>query len=300
MSRRGVLYAAAGLAVLAYGATGLVAVAPGESAVVRRLGRLELAPLGPGLHLRAPWGIDRVERVRTDEVRRLRVGLSSTPGAGDEPGAGEFLTGDLNLLRAEATVQYRVDDAAAFALRAAEVEPLLARLADAALARSLARRAVDATLHDGRAAAARDAAATLAEGARRYGLGVEVLGLSLTDARPPGEVAADFAAAVAARSERDRLENDARTYAKRTEAAATAESAARLEGARARADRAVTLARGRAARFLAVLAEAGRDRPLAVRRLYLDALRALWPRVGRKLVLTPDEPIDLSILGGTR
>ena len=55
--------------------------------------------------------------------------------------------------------------------------------------------------------------------------------------------------------------------------------------------------RGRAGRFLALLAEADRSRALTVRRLYHDALRDLWPRVRRKLVLANDEPIDLSILG---
>jgi hypothetical protein len=36
---------------------------------------------------------------------------------------------------------------------------------------------------------------------------------------------------------------------------------------------------------------------LTIRRLYLDMLRELLPRVRRKLVLTPDEAVDLSILG---
>ena len=75
-----------------------------------------------------------------------------------------------------------------------------------------------------------------------------------------------------------------------------AEAQARLDRARARADRAVVLARSRAGRFLALLAEADRARALTVRRLYLDTLRELLPRVKRKLVLTPEEPIDLSII----
>src|SRR5262249_57024473 len=94
-----------GVAGLAYLASGWVAVAPGEAAVVRRLGRVLPSPWGPGLHLGWPLGGDRVGRVRTEEVRRLTVGLAGAPGAGSEPGAGEFLTGDLNLLRSEATVQ---------------------------------------------------------------------------------------------------------------------------------------------------------------------------------------------------
>jgi hypothetical protein len=55
--------------------------------------------------------------------------------------------------------------------------------------------------------------------------------------------------------------------------------------------------RGQAERVLALLAEADRSRALTVRRLYRDALRDLLPRVRRKVLLTPEEPVDLSLFG---
>jgi modulator of FtsH protease HflK len=285
------------VAVLAYLATGLVIVPPGEVAVVRRLGRSLPRPWEPGLHLGWPLGFDKVTWVRTDEVRRLTIGLAGTAGFGDEPGAGEFLTGDLNLLKAQATVQYSVADPVRFTLHASDVEPLLRKLAEASLSRALSRKGIDTTLRDGRALVAREAGDEIERSANEYGLGVALLGVSLTDARPPAEVAPDFAAAQSARSEHDRRVNEAKTYAATTVTEADSLAKARLEQARGRADRTVTLARSRAGRFLAILAEAEKARGLTVRRLYLDAVRDLLPKVGRKLVLTPDEPLDLSILG---
>lgn len=278
-------------------ATGWVEVAPGEVVVVRRLGRLVPAPWMPGPHMGWPLGLDRRTRVRTDEVRRLEVGFAGTPGPGDDPGSGEFLTGDRNLLRARGVVQYRVADPVAFVLRTAEVEPILSRLTESSLARELSRRAIDAALRLDRAAIAEVVSSELARLVAGERLGIAILGMSLTDARPPGEVAPDFAAAEAARSDRDRRVNEAKTYAATTRTAATSEARARTHRALADADRAVLLARSGAGRFLALLAEADRARPMTVRRLYLDALKDLWPRVKRKLVMTPDESIDLSILG---
>jgi membrane protease subunit HflK len=185
----------------------------------------------------------------------------------------------------------------AFVLRTAELEPVLSRLAESSLARALSLRGIDAALRLERAAIARDVEAELVRSVSAAGLGIAILGVSLTDARPPGEVAADFAAAQAAQSERDRRVNDARTFAATTESAAQAEAQARLARARAAALRTVVLARGRASRFLALLAAADRNRALTIRRLYVDMLRELLPRVQRKLVLTSDEPVDLSILG---
>jgi membrane protease subunit HflK len=291
------LVIALGIIVVAstYLTTGMHFVAPGEVLVVRRLGRVLPHPWWPGPHLGGPIGIDRVTRLRTEEVRRLEVGLDHTPGPTDDPGAAEFLTGELNLIRAGAVVQYRVADPIAFVLRARDRDRLLPRLAEASLTSALARRSIDDTLLGGRAAVAQDAVKDLGQRASRYGLGIAVLGMSLTEARPPAEVQTDFAAAQAAQSEHDRRLTEARTYTETNRRAATAAAQARVHAAQARADRIVALARARAERFLALLSERERNPALTVRRAYWEALRELLGRVGRKVVMTADEPIDLSI-----
>jgi membrane protease subunit HflK len=287
------------IAAVAYLATGCVVVAPGEVVIVHRLGRVLREPWVPGLHVGWPFGFDRIDRVRTGEVRDLRIGLARAAGVGEEPGAGEYLTGDLNLLRAQATVQYRdrVDDPVTYTRRAEPIEPLLARLAESSLSRALARQGIDATLRDGRAAVAREATEDLARTAERYGMSVSVLSVNLTDARPPSEVFADFASAQSARSEHDRRVNEAKTTAATTVTHAKARAQARVEQARGQAARTLALTKSRAGRFLALLAEAEKAYGLTVRRLYLETVRDLLPRVHRKLVLAPDEPLDLSILG---
>lgn len=286
--------------LVGYLATGLVVVAPGEVVVVRRLGRVLPRPLTPGLHLGGPYGVDRTTRVRTDAVRRLEVGLVGTAGPDDDPGAGEYLTGDLNLLRARGVVQYRVADPVAFTLRASEIEVLLAHLTEASLTRALSRKGIDAALRAGRAELALDVEAEISRAVARHQLGIAILGVSLTDARPPGEVAPDFAAAQAAESERDRKINEARTYESTTLTAAKSSASARKEQARARADRTVALAKAGASRFLALLDAAQRSRSLTVKRIYIETLRDLWPKVKRKLVMTPEEPVDLSLFGAEK
>jgi len=297
MSARRVVGVLLTLALLAYLATGWTNIAPGEAGVVRRFGKVVSPSWGPGAHWGLPYGFDVVDRVRTDEVRRLDVGVSGAFDPRFEPGSGEFLTGDLNVLRASATVQYRVADPAAYALRTEGVEPLLKRLAEASLSEALASSGIDASLGDGRAAVAATSARILENEARHYGLGIAVLGVSLTDARPPSEVAADFAAAQSARSDYDRRLNEAKTYAATTLTKAESLAAANLQQAHARAERITSIARAKASKFLALLQESHKARGLTVRRIYLDAIGEMLPRVRRKLVLTPDEPVDLSIFG---
>jgi membrane protease subunit HflK len=286
------------LALAGYALTGLCAVATGEAVVVRRFGRVLSPPLGPGLHATAPLGIDRRDRIRLDAVRRLEVGRVAVAGPEDDPAGGEYLTGDRNVLNARAVVEYRVADPVAYATGTADPEAILARLADAAMARALAARPIDGVLGADRPAAAREATVALSRAADRAGLGVAILGVSLVEARPPREVQPDFDAAQAARAARDQRRVEAQSVATRTRAAAGAEAGARLQRARAEADRAVRLAQAEASRF-AALAEAARaDRALTVRRLHAEALRALLPNVRRTVVLAPGEPLDLTLMPG--
>ena len=174
-----VLAAAIGLT-----ATGWCMVAPGEVVVVRRLGRVVEPPWGPGLHWHFPAGIDRLDRIRTDAVRQLTIGQSGPPAADQEPSAGEVLTGDLNLLRIEATLQYRVANAVDHALRGEQADELLARAAEASLSRSLARRGVDAVLRSDRRRVAQEVQDDLQRSVDGLRLGVTDPGRQ-PDRRPP-------------------------------------------------------------------------------------------------------------------
>jgi modulator of FtsH protease HflK len=296
MSRRAWVVVASILA-LAFLGLGWRTVEPGEVVVVRRLGRVLPRTWGPGAHWAWPLGIDRLSRLRLDEVRRLEFGLVETPGPRDAPGSGEYLTGDRNIVRARGVVQYRVADPVAFVVRSADLDQILERATEASLARSLASKAIDAPLRGGRPEVARDVQDALARSVESLGLGVAILGVNLTDARPPVEVEPAFAEAQSALSERDRRINEARTLAGTLRPAALAAAEASTEDARAKAHRGESAARAQAERFLSLLAEADRSRALTVRRLYRDALRDLLPKVRRKVLMTPDEPVDLGLFG---
>jgi modulator of FtsH protease HflK len=278
-------------------AAGWCLVVPGEVVVVRRLGRVVLPPWGPGLHWRLPPGIDRIERVRADAVRQVTIGLAGPAGSDVEPAAGEVMTGDLNLLRFQATVQFRVARPVDYVLNVDHVEALLATSAEASVSRVLALRGVDSALRSDRQGIVREVERDLQSSADRYQLGVAILGISLTDVRPPTEVEADFAAAQNAESERDRRLNEAKSYADTTTTASRAAGQAKLEMAHATAQRTLLMAQAEAQRFLLLLAEAGRSRSLTMRRIYIDSVQALLDGVKRKLVLPPGGDLDLTVLG---
>jgi membrane protease subunit HflK len=273
----------------------VVLVDPGEVVVIRRLGRLLPRPWTSGLHLGLPFGLDRRDRVRVDEVRRLDLGLVEVAGPEDEPSAGEFLTGDRNFVRLRAVVHYRVSGPAEFRLRTRDPERLLRDLAVSSLSRALSSRGIDGVLGPDRVSLANEAREALEGAARSLDLGVTVQEVNLTDVRPPREVDSAFAEAQAARSEADRRHREALAYEAALKPKAEAAASAVLDRAHALASASKAHAEAGAVRFRRLL-DASRSSPsLAARSLYLDTLRDLLGRVGRKVVLAPDEPVDLSL-----
>src|SRR5437588_206956 len=116
------------IALGAYLLTGIAQVRPGERAVVRRFGRVVAQP-APGLWVGLPWGVDRVDRVPVNFVRRAHVGYDPEADDNSFMPAGQYLTGDQNLVNVQAAIDYSVGDGDAvvrYVLHADRVEPAIA------------------------------------------------------------------------------------------------------------------------------------------------------------------------------
>ena len=144
------LFGLSALLLLGYAATGLYEVRPGESAVVRRFGRVLAERPEPGLHLGMPWGVDRVDRVAVDHLRRVVVGYQDG-GDAEMPG-GQLLTGDHNLVNVQAAIYYKIrpDQVADYVVQADRVDGLTARAAETVMAEWVASRTVDEALLNGK------------------------------------------------------------------------------------------------------------------------------------------------------
>jgi membrane protease subunit HflK len=220
---------------LGYLATGLTQVRTGERAVVRRFGRVVAKP-GPGLWIGFPAGIDRVDTVPVDLVRRVRVGFE--PETADlEPAAppGQLLSGDYNLVNIQAIVDYAVrdDNVEDFVVNADRVEGAIARAAEATIAQWIAARRVDDVLIRGKSDLPEFLVTRTEEKLEPYRLGVHILGVSIPHLLPPDEVKSAFDDVTRAQTAVRTREHEARQEAARRmrEAQAEAERIRQLTGA---------------------------------------------------------------------
>jgi membrane protease subunit HflK len=300
------------LGLLAYLATGLTVVQQDELGVVRRFGAVLNDPASgryvtwePGLHWGLPWGIDQIERIKTGQTRTLTVGARDPQAAplasAPNPETDDFLTGDLNLVSAQAIVQYRVLDPVAFLFAARALDAALTADAESALTGALAGRSIDDVLTTGRAEVAEKMLRTIQERADVQGLGISIRAVRLGRVAPPVPVAPAFADAARARSDRNQAVTRAQEYRDRARADARGQAREIADRAAGQFDRLVQGARGEADRFTKVLAESRKDLAATRRRLYLEALAELLPRFSRKVVVAPGHDLDISLFteGGT-
>src|SRR5882762_10431616 len=101
------------LAVAGYLLSGIFTVAADEQAVIRRFGRVA-ARLGPGIHYRLPWPVDRVDVVKTTTVMKTGVGFDLPRGEAPIATGMEILTGDTNIIGVAIVLQYVIRNPAAF------------------------------------------------------------------------------------------------------------------------------------------------------------------------------------------
>jgi len=203
-----------GVALTAW--TSLAQVEPGERGVVLRCGRV-IDTVGPGLYIGLPWGIDRVERVAVDRVRRVKLGFTTSDS--DDFGLaippGQLLTGDHNLVNVQVVVEYAVDDRQVeqFVLYGDQADGLVGQVAETVLAEWVAGRGVDDVLLRGKEILPRWLAAETQKRIEPYGIGVSIQQASVNHLYPPQQVKEAFEAVTRAQTSIQTREFEARQEA---------------------------------------------------------------------------------------
>lgn len=268
------------VAGLLWAASGIYAVKPEQRGVVKRFGAVVADDVAPGIHYHWPWPAESVERPRTTEVRALSVPF--TDAEGEE---GALLTGDENLVAVTLQVQYTIDRPGPFLYGTADAPGLLERLTrDAAIAR-FAGTGVDQALGAGWQEIQVDLREQVQAAADRCRLGVRVASVRIQRVEPPPAVAPAFKDVASAREDKQKLAEEADGERNRRLPAARADAARMRSEAEGRAGEAVQVARGDAERFLSSWGEYKAQPSLTARRLYLEAIEEVLPRV-RKIVVS--------------
>jgi len=267
-------------------------IEPEEVGVVLRFGE-HVRTTEPGLHLRLPFGIERVTKVPVQRQLKEEFGFRTvkagqrTQYARDSRSIAEaiMLTGDLNIADVEWIVQYKVVDPVAYLFKVRNATETFRDITEAVMRGVIGDRSVDEVLTAGRQDAEDQAVVQLQELCKAYELGIDVQLIALQDVNPPDPVKPSFNEVNQAEQERETLINQAQAELNREIPRAEGEAKATIEAANGYAIDRVNRARGEAERFNALYSEYRKAPDVTRRRMYLETMAEVLPQVGKTVIV---------------
>jgi modulator of FtsH protease HflK len=275
-------YSWAGLVVAvllgAYFASGFYVVNADEHGVVRRFGAID-ARVGPGMHYRLPWPVDRVDVLKTTSVMKIGVGFALRDGESSPPAGVELLTGDTNILNVALVVQYAILNPADYLFQVDGPQTLVSTLAESVLTETVVGMAIDEVLTTGRLAIQARVKTKTQETLDRYRSGIRIASVSIMNMSLDPSVAQAFQDVADAMADREKAQNDARAYANNQIPRARGEASQTVSSARNYREQRIAEAIGNTTRFVALLNEYQKAPEVTRSRLYLDAMEKIMPKV---------------------
>jgi membrane protease subunit HflK len=273
-------------------------VQPEETGVVQRFGAV-VRTVGPGLHFKLPYGIERALLVPTARVLKEEFGFrTAATRAGQRTQYADnkafkdeslMLTGDLNVIDVQWIVQYRIEDPVRYLFRVRKSRQTIRDIAEAVMRRIVGNRLGSDVLTVGRVAVSTKMKEEMQKILSDYETGVRLVTVELQDVTPPDLVKPAFNEVNEARQDRERTINQAQEQFNREIPKARGEAARTITEAEGHAVERVNRANGEATRFLAILEQYQRAPEVTRRRLYLEALGAILPEAKALYVIDGDQ-----------
>jgi membrane protease subunit HflK len=274
-----------GLLVLWFLFSSFYTVDTDEVGVIQRFGKY-VGTTEPGLHLRIPFGIENVQRVKVRRVfkeefgfRTAEAGVRSTFTGGDFSGESLMLTGDLNSAVVEWIVQYRIKDPAKYLFNVRNPEMTIRHVSESAMREVVGDHSVDEVIIASRQDIALKARDLIQEMMDRYETGVDIVTVNLQDVNPPPPVQPAFNSVNEAKQEKERIINQALEAYNKVIPQAEGQAQQIFSEAEGYAINRTNRASGDAQRFLAVWQEYNRARDVTRRRMYLETMLEIMPKV---------------------
>ncbi|MFO7557076.1 MAG: FtsH protease activity modulator HflK [Desulfobacterales bacterium] len=290
------------LVLIFLGSSMFYTVAVDEVGVVQRFGKY-VRTTQPGLNFKLPSGIEKVTKVKVRRVYKEEFGFRSvredTRGRGLAAGESEnvalMLTGDLNVALVPWIVQYRIKDPYNFLFKVHDVRILLTDMSEAAMRLVVGDRSINEVISK-REEIAVEARIVLQEELDNAESGINIVTIEMKKTNVPGPVQPSFNEVNQATQEKEKMIYQAKEDYNKAIPAARGEAERTIRAGEGYALDRVNRARGDAERFKALYAEYAKAKDVTKRRLYLETLRDLLPKLGDKYIIDSDQKNVLPLL----
>ena len=207
-----------------------------------------------------------------------------------------MVTGDLNAASVEWIVQFRVNNPRQFLFQVKEPESTLRAVSESVMRGVVGDRTVDEVITVGRQEIEVVALQRMQKLVDNYKMGLSIDQVQLKDVNPPPPVQPSFNEVNQAQQEREQLINQANGEYNKVVPRARGEADQKIRSAEGYALKRVNEAEGDATKFTALFTEFLKAPEVTKRRLHLETMRSIIPKMGKKIILDSDAKQILPLL----
>ena len=278
-------------------------ISPEEIGAILRFGKYVRAT-DPGLHLKFPLGIEKLVKVPVQRQLKKEFGFRTTrPGirteyrvTTDSQREAMMLTGDLNVAVVEWIVQYKIKNPYNYLFKIRDADSTFRYMNEAVVRRVIGDNSVDEVITVGRARIANEAKEELQKLCDLYEIGIEVNQLIFQDVNPPDAVKPSFNEVNESLQEKERKINEAWSEYNQAIPKATGEAIQMIRAAEGYAMERVNNSKGDANRFIAIYREYSRAPLVTRKRMYLETINLILPKIGKKIIFDEKQKNILPLL----
>lgn len=239
-----------------------------------------------GLHFKWPYPIQQVITVPAELTQRIHIGYRDE-GNGSIAVEEEamMITGDENIVSADAVVQWKISNIRDFLYNIDDAELFLRNSASSSIRAVIGSEKLDYAITDGKTVIQDKVREKLLELQTKYQTGIQIIDIKFQDIEPPsGQVVEAFREVTNAREEKNTKINNAKKYENDIIPKARGEAQALLENAEGEKKSRVLNAQGDVAQFNAIYAQYANNKSVTENRLILETLEGILPNA--KIVIT--------------
>jgi modulator of FtsH protease HflK len=277
------------VAIALWGFSGFFRVEPDELGVVLRFGQF-VREVQPGLNYHLPYPIETALTPQALRVNKIDIGFDLRRGTTmrDVPEESLMLTGDENIVDVDFSVLWKVKPSRVgdYLFNVQSPEGTVKAVAESAMRQVIGRSNIQAILTGAR----QTIETAVQEGMQKtlddYGAGVDIQQVQLQKVDPPTQVLDAFRDVQAARSDLERAQNEAQTYANRVVPEARGRAAKITQDAEAYREQTVADAKGQASRFSQIYEQYKKAPDLTRRRMYLETMERVLGGTDKTIIDT--------------
>jgi membrane protease subunit HflK len=288
--------------IVILGFTSVYTVKQDEVGIEQRFGRY-VETTQPGLRFKWPFGIEKVTKVNVKRIQTEEFGFSSErirprdrfKTGSESANVALMLTGDLNVALVPWIVQFRVKDPYNYLFKVRNVRRILIDMSEASMRLVVGDRSINEVISK------RDEIAVEARGLLQKELdqaetGIHIRTIEMKTTNVPGPVQPSWNEVNQATQQKEQMVQKAEEEYNTAIPAARGQAERTIKMAEGYALNRINRAKGDAARFTSQYSEYVKAKDVTRRRLYLETLRDVFPRLGPKYIVDADQKNLLPLL----